>query len=180
LAAAQSIIIDRFLVTDPTTGCTVLNWLRWDATGYTAPQLVEALKKIICLLDMGVDTWDLIALNPNRVKWLAQLGWKAPFHQLLRMESIRRYPILVAFLHQALVHHPDVAVELYDQCSSDMVRTSRTFRTCEGHGADVATPYGHGRAAVGGGHATTTTVRPPVKSPLAACRRPALSCPSRA
>jgi phage shock protein A len=25
-------------------------------------------------------------------------------------------PILVAFLHQALVHHTDVAVELYNQC----------------------------------------------------------------
>ena len=28
----------------------------------------------------------------------------------------RRYPILVAFLQQALVHHTDVAIELYDQC----------------------------------------------------------------
>ena len=28
----------------------------------------------------------------------------------------RRYPILLAFLQQALLHHTDVAVELYDQC----------------------------------------------------------------
>ena len=65
---------------------------------------------------MGVDTWDLTGLNPNRVKWLAQLGWKAPTQHLARMEPRRRYPILVAFLHQALQHHTDVAVELYDQC----------------------------------------------------------------
>ena len=32
------------------------------------------------------------------------------------MESIRRYPLPLAFLHQALVHHTNVAVELYDQC----------------------------------------------------------------
>ena len=51
------------------------------------------------LLDMGVDTWDLAALNPNRLKWLAQLGWKAPLHELLRVDPVRRYPILVAFLH---------------------------------------------------------------------------------
>jgi hypothetical protein len=48
---------------------------------------------------MGVDTWDLAALNPNRLKWLAQLGWKAPLHELLRVDPVRRYPILVAFLH---------------------------------------------------------------------------------
>jgi hypothetical protein len=32
------------------------------------------------------------------------------------MEPRRRYPILVAFLAQALWHHTDVAVELYEQC----------------------------------------------------------------
>src|SRR5262249_28641634 len=29
---------------------------------------------------------------------------------------LRRHPILAAFVHQALQHHTDVAVELYDQC----------------------------------------------------------------
>lgn len=32
------------------------------------------------------------------------------------MPPLRRYPILLAVLHQALQHHTDVAVELYDQC----------------------------------------------------------------
>jgi TnpA family transposase len=32
------------------------------------------------------------------------------------MAPVRRYPLLIAFLQQALVHHTDVAVELYDQC----------------------------------------------------------------
>ena len=32
------------------------------------------------------------------------------------MPPARRYPILLAFLSQALHHHTDVAVELYDQC----------------------------------------------------------------
>ena len=68
------------------------------------------------LLDAGIPTWDLTPLNPNRVKWLAQLGWKAPVPQLQRMDPLRRYPILIAFLAQALAHHIDVAVELYDQC----------------------------------------------------------------
>src|SRR6266571_1781591 len=116
LTEAQPSVLDGLLVPDPGTGRTVLNWLRREATATTAPQLVETLTKVQFLLDAGIHTWDLTPLNPNRVKWLAQLGWKAPVPQLQRLDPRRRYPILVAFLQQALVYHTDVAVELYDQC----------------------------------------------------------------
>ena len=109
-------MLDGLLVPDPGTGRTVLNWLRREATATTAPQLVDALTKVQFLRHDGIHTWELTALNPNRVKWLAQLGWKAPVPQLQRMDPRRTYPILVAFLQQALVHHTDVAIELYDQC----------------------------------------------------------------
>src|SRR5882724_46045 len=100
----------------PPTGGTVLTWLRREATSHTAPQIVETLKKVTFLLEARVDTWDLAGLTRNRVKWLAQLGWKAPTPPLQRMDPQRRYPILMAFLSQALQHHTDVVVELYDQC----------------------------------------------------------------
>jgi hypothetical protein len=41
-------------------------------------------------------------LTPNRLKWLAQRGWRATPQQLQRMPPLRRYPILLAVLHQAL------------------------------------------------------------------------------
>jgi TnpA family transposase len=116
LTAERTTLLDNLLIPDPVTGRTPLNWLRRDVPTYTAPQLVDTLTKITFLCETGVATWDLTVLNPNRVKWLAQLGWKAPLHQLLRMEAERRYPILVAFLQQALVYHTNVAVELYEQC----------------------------------------------------------------
>lgn len=108
--------LDGLLQPDAQTGRTVLTWLRREATAHTATQIVETLQKVAFLLEARVETWDLAGLNPNRVKWLAQLGWKAPTPQLQRMEPRRRYPILLAFLQQALWHHTDVAVELYDQC----------------------------------------------------------------
>lgn len=107
---------DGLLRPDPQTGRTALTWLRREATSHTATQMVETLQKVAFLLEVRIDTWDLAGLNPNRVKWLAQLGWKAPTPQLQRMDPRRRYPILIAFLQQALLHHTDVAVELYDQC----------------------------------------------------------------
>src|SRR5215470_846149 len=125
LTPARSTLLDALLVPDPQTGRTVLNWLRREATAASAPQLVETLTKVNTLLDMGLATWDLTALNPNRVKWLAQLGWKAPVPQLQRMDPARRYPILVAFVAQALAHHLDVAIELYDQCLWDYASAAR-------------------------------------------------------
>jgi hypothetical protein len=62
----------------------VLQWLRRDATSHAASQIVETLKKVAFLPQAGVDTWELGGLNPNRVIWLAQLGWKAPTQQLQR------------------------------------------------------------------------------------------------
>jgi hypothetical protein len=108
--------LDSLLRPAPETGRTVLQRLRRDATSHAASQMVETLKKVAFLLKAGGDTWELGGLNPNRVKWLAQLGWKAPTPQLQRMEPMRRDPILVAFLHQALLHHTDVVIELYDPC----------------------------------------------------------------
>jgi Domain of unknown function (DUF4158) len=125
LTSACSTLLDDLLVPAPQTGRTSLNWLRREATAASAPQLVETLTKVNALLDMGIATWDLTALNPNRVKWLAQLGWKAPVPELQRMDPARRYPILVAFVAQALAHHIDVAIELYDQCLWDYASAAR-------------------------------------------------------
>ena len=38
------------------------------------------------------------------------------------MPPQRRYPVLIAFLQQALLHHTDVAVELFDQCLSTRLK----------------------------------------------------------
>jgi hypothetical protein len=125
LTPARSIWLAALLVPDAQTGRTVLHWLRREATAASAPPLVETLTKVQALLDMGLATWDLTALNPNRVKWLAQLGWKAPVPQLQRMDPAWRYPIRVAFLVQALAHHIDVAIELYEQCLWDYASAAR-------------------------------------------------------
>ncbi|MEE8291330.1 MAG: Tn3 family transposase [Candidatus Tectomicrobia bacterium] len=108
--------LDGLLTPDPHTSRTPHSWLRQEAVSHAASQILATLKKIIFLHDVGVDQWDLSCLNPNRAKWLAQIGWKSTNQSLQRMSPQRRYPVLVAFLQQALLHHTDVAVELFDQC----------------------------------------------------------------
>jgi TnpA family transposase len=108
--------LDGLLTPDPQTGRTLLSWVRQEAVSHVASQMIATLKKIAFLHDTGVHQWDLDSLNPNRAKWLAQIGWKSTNQHLQRMPPLRRYPVLVAFLQQALLHHTDVVVELFDQC----------------------------------------------------------------
>ncbi len=109
-------MLDGLLQPDTTTGRTLLSWLRQEAVSHAASHIIATLTKIVFLHDAGVDQWDLSRLNPNRAKWLAQIGWKSTNQYLQRMVPERRYPVLVAFLQQALLHHTDVVVELFDQC----------------------------------------------------------------
>jgi hypothetical protein len=109
-------LLDGLLQPDVTTGRTLLSWLRQEAVSHAASHIIATLTKIVFLHDAGVDQWDLSRLNPNRAKWLAQIGWKSTNQYLQRMVPERRYPVLVAFLQQALLHHTDVVVELFDQC----------------------------------------------------------------
>jgi len=116
LTNARKTVLDGLLQADATTGRTLLSWLRQEAVSHAASHIIATLTKILFLHDAGVDQWDLASLNPNRAKWLAQIGWKSTNQALQRMAPERRYPVLVAFLQQALLHHTDVAVELFDQC----------------------------------------------------------------
>ncbi len=116
LTDERKAFLDGLLTRDSQTGRTLLNWLRQEAVSHAASQILATLQKIAFLQDAGVDHWDLAGLNPNRAKWLAQIGWKSTNQHLQRMPPVRRYPVLLAFLSQALLHHTDVAVELYDQC----------------------------------------------------------------
>jgi TnpA family transposase len=109
-------LLDGLLQPDSTTGRTPLSWLRQEADSHAATQILATLKKVVFLQDEDVDQWDLSSLNPNRAKWLAQIGWKSTNQYLQRMPPQRRYPVIIAFLQQALLHHTDVAVELFDQC----------------------------------------------------------------
>jgi TnpA family transposase len=116
LSDDRKTLLDGLLQPDATTGRTPLSWLRQESDSHAASQILATLQKIGFLQDEDVEQWDLSSLNPNRAKWLAQIGWKATNQYLQRMPPARRYPVLIAFLQQALLHHTDVSVELFDQC----------------------------------------------------------------
>jgi TnpA family transposase len=133
LSKERQAFLDGLLILEPPTGRTSHSWLRQEAVSHAASQIIATLKKIVFLQDAGVDQWDLSSLNPNRAKWLAQIGWKSTNQSLQRMAPERRYPVLVAFLQQALLRHTDIVVELFDQClwgcHSEARQELEAFRT---------------------------------------------------
>lgn len=133
LTDERKTMLDGLLQPDGTLGRTRLSWLRQEAVSHAASHIIATLTKIVFLHEAGVDQWHLTSLNPNRAKWLAQIGWKATNQALQRMAPTRRYPVLIAFLQQALLHHTDVVVELFDQCvwgcHSEATHELEEFRT---------------------------------------------------
>jgi TnpA family transposase len=99
--------LDTLLVVDSDLGKIPIGWLRQGATSNSAISILRSLKKILFLRDLGASTWNLSVINPNRLKFLAQIGRRATNQYLQRLIPERRYPILVAFLRQSLIDITD-------------------------------------------------------------------------
>jgi hypothetical protein len=111
--------LDRLLIVGENSSVTPLTYYRTGATSYSAASILKVLEKIVELRTPGVERWNIGAFNPNRLKRLAQIGGKATNQILERMQPERRYPILLAFLHQALTRTIDEAIDLFDRSLAD-------------------------------------------------------------
>jgi TnpA family transposase len=119
LTAEQCAALDHLLIPEAARGRTPLAWLQHGATRTTPRAIVQELEKLAFLRQLGADQWNLAGLaglTPNRLKFLAQLGKKATNQALQRTPPTRRYPILLAFLHQAVAEITDESLDLFDRC----------------------------------------------------------------
>jgi hypothetical protein len=66
--------LDSLLEPDPARGMTPLAWLRRPAISNSPKAMVSNLEKLTFLRATGVEAWSLVALNPNRLTFLAQLA----------------------------------------------------------------------------------------------------------
>jgi TnpA family transposase len=125
LTLERKATLDRLLEIDDDTGHTRLAWLRQEATRSTARSIVETIEKLRYLQAVGAREIDLVALNPNRRRFLAKLGNTATSQALERMSAVRRYPILLAFLEHVLQELIDEAIEQFDRCLADTYARAR-------------------------------------------------------
>jgi len=111
--------LDNLLIPMESSGRTQLFWLRRGAVSNTPEAMLNNIEKLQFLYAAGVDQWNLPPLNPNRQKFLAQIGRRSTNQVIQRMTETRRYPVLLAFLRQSLIDIIDELIEIFDQCLWD-------------------------------------------------------------
>lgn len=94
---------------------TPLAVFRQSATSNSPKTILTGLNKLAKLQKWRVGSWDLSTVNPNRRKHLAQIGFRSTAQGLSRMNKMRRYPILLAFLAQLYIEVLDELVEIFDR-----------------------------------------------------------------
>ena len=107
--------LDALLQAEEPNRPTPLAFLRQSATSNSPKTILAGLHKLEKLRQWQVGDWNLSAVNPNRRKQLAQIGFRSTAQALSRMNKTRRYPILLAFLAQLHEEVLDELVELFDQ-----------------------------------------------------------------
>jgi hypothetical protein len=118
-------LMDSLLVADEKTGRTPLTWLGREETSNSPNAILNALSKLSLLAEYQIQHWDLSCLNPNRVKFLAQLGKKSSNQALQRANDDKRYSILVAFVYQIFEEVTDETMDLYIHCLGDIDARAR-------------------------------------------------------
>ena len=112
-------LLDGLLVPDASRAGTALAWLRRAAVSNSPKAILHTIEKLEFLKRAGVAGWMLDGLSPNRLKRLAQIARRATGQALQRMPEERRYPLLVAFLHQSLLDIADEAIDQFDRCLAE-------------------------------------------------------------
>ena len=115
LTAERRSQLDGLLKITASSNRSTLKWLGQGAPGESPDAIKSEVDKLTFLRRLEAHEWDLSALNPNRRKFLAQVGRRSTSQALQRMSDRRRYPILVALLHETTIDLVDEIVDLFDR-----------------------------------------------------------------
>lgn len=106
--------LDDLLTTDDERRLTRLTWLQRTPQSNRAAAIVQTIDKIALLYEAGIPEWDLSVINPNRRKWLAKRTSRSRLDNLGNLSEQTRYPLLAAFVEEALYTFTDALVEMVD------------------------------------------------------------------
>ena len=115
LNAERRVQLDDILQTSVSNNHSTIKWLGQGASGESPDSINAEVEKLAFLRRLGAHEWDLSALNPNRRKFLAQIGRRSTSQILQRMPDRRRYPILLALLHETVIDLVDEIVDLFNR-----------------------------------------------------------------
>lgn len=114
--------LDALLEVDSKATRTPLAWLRQAALSNSPSAILNTLHKIEYCRNYGVARWhsEMTQISPNRLKFLSKIARRTTNQGLKRMAPARRYPTLMAFLHQTLTETIDECLDQFDRCLTDV------------------------------------------------------------
>ena len=115
LSAERRAQLDGLLEAKASNSWSTLKWLGQGASGESPGSIKSEVAKLAFLRQLGAHEWDLSDLNPNRRKFLVQVGRRSTSQTLQRMSDRRRYPILVVLLHETTLDLVDEIVDLFNR-----------------------------------------------------------------
>lgn len=117
--------LEELLQITDNTRSSSLDRLRRSPTRQSAPALVDALNRLVEVRALGVNTLDVSAIPPSRLKVLARTAASVRAQAIARMPSERRIATLLAFVHVLEATAIDDAIDLLDLLIGDLVATSK-------------------------------------------------------
>lgn len=117
--------LDLIITSSEVNRFTVFNWLKEEPNANTPTQINKSLKKYLYLRELGVESWDISLLNPNRRKFLAQKARRSTNQELQRLIEVKRYTLLIAFLTQGLIEITDSILDMFEGFMDDILHKSK-------------------------------------------------------
>ena len=98
LSAERRAQLDGLLEAKASSSWSTLKWLGQGAAGESPGSLKSEVAKLAFLRQLGAQEWDLSDLNPNRRKFLAQVGRRSTSQTLQRMPEGRLLMMRASFM----------------------------------------------------------------------------------
>ncbi|WP_139295241.1 Tn3 family transposase, partial [Planktothrix tepida] len=124
LTQLQKIALDKLLVVAPDQKLTELIWLRQPPGQANPRNFLKVVERLEFIRRLALDSGCLKRVHPNRLLQFTKIGAKSTPAHLSRLDELRRYAILVAFLIEWSASLVDYAIEMHDKMMGKLFNKS--------------------------------------------------------
>ncbi|CAD5988552.1 Transposase for transposon Tn501 (plasmid) [Planktothrix tepida] len=124
LTPLQKIALDQLLVVAPDQKLTELIWLRQPPGQANPRNFLKVVERLEFIRRLALDSGCLKRVHPNRLLQFTKIGAKSTPAHLSRLDELRRYAILVAFLIEWSASLVDYAIEMHDKMMGKLFNKS--------------------------------------------------------
>ncbi|HLO47315.1 MAG TPA: Tn3 family transposase [Kamptonema sp.] len=124
LTQLQKIALDKLLVVAPDQKLTELIWLRQPPGQANPRNFLKVVERLEFIRRLALDSGCLKRVHQNRLLQFTKTGAKSTPAHLSRLDELRRYAILVAFLIEWSASLVDYAIEMHDKMMGKLFNKS--------------------------------------------------------